>query len=326
MKYSTIGTSWITDFFISAAKQSEKAELISCYSRSDQTGEAFANKHGINRWHTDLDKMLDDPSDFIYIASPNTVHFEQIIKCLEKGKHVFCEKPMVYTEEQWKKIYEQAKKSKRFVLEGYRHLYTPNYDRLKENMSKVGQVRSAVLQFAQYSSRYDEFKKGNITNVFSIEYGGGALMDLGVYPLSMAMDLFGEPNDIHYYPELLENGADGSGTLILSYEGFTVTILCSKIYQATIPSEIQGEAGTLTMDHIAPIESLTFYDVKEKSTKQLAVKQHEQDMIYQIKAFVEMVNREDWDSYEKSMERSRQTVAWAEKARKQQNILFPSER
>src|SRR5690625_5559667 len=80
----------------------------------------------------------------------------------------------------------------------------------------------------------------------------------------MAIDLFGKPHDIDYHPVLLDNGVDGSGTLVLTYEDFIVTILCSKIAQATIPSEIHGEDGTLTIDHIAPIQKLSFYNRKMK--------------------------------------------------------------
>src|SRR5699024_12260830 len=76
-----------------------------------------------------------------------------------------------------------------------------------------------------------------------------------------------KPRDIDYHPVLLDNGVDGSGTLVLTYRDFNVTILCSKIAQATIPSEIHGEDGTLTIDHIAPIQKLSFYNRKKKDRR-----------------------------------------------------------
>src|SRR5699024_1657823 len=115
------------------------------------------------------------------------------------------------------------------------------------------------------------YKSGDVPNVFSKEYAGGALMDLGVYPLSMAIDLFGEPRDIDYHPVLLDNGVDGSGTLVLTYGDFIVTILCSKIAKATIPSEIHGKDGTLTIDHIAPIQKLSFYNRKTKDQEVVSI-------------------------------------------------------
>lgn len=325
MKYSTIGTSWITEMFIDAAKQTGKAELISIYSRTAETAEAFAKKNGATHWFTDLDDMLDDTSEFVYIASPNMMHYEHIVKVIKKGKHVFCEKPLVYKEEQWKAIFELAKKHQVFIFEGFRHLFSPNYKKLKAQLTEIGTIRTAIMHYVQYSSRYDIFKEGEIPNVFSEKFAGGVLMDLGVYPLSMALDLFGEPVDADYFPVKLSNGIDGSGTLVLTYEDKVITIITSKIGHALIPSEIHGENGTLTIDHVAPISSLKHYDRLTDRSIELAEPQHEIDMVYQVEAFVKMVKENDKKSYENWMERSRQVAKWTEKVRHKNGILFPGE-
>lgn len=326
MKFSTIGTSWITESFIAAAKQSGSAELHAVYSRTEESAKAFAEKNGAKQWFSNLEAMLpDEESDFIYIASPNRMHYEHMIMCMENGKHVFCEKPMVLNESQWNHVQETAKEKGVFVFEGFRHLYSPNYKKLKDQLNQVGQVRSVMLQYVQYSSKYDAFKEGKAPNVFSKEFAGGAIMDLGVYPLSLALDLFGEPNNINYFPILLSNGTDGSGTLVLNYNEFVVTILCSKIAQGTAPSEIHGEDGALRMDHVAPIEQLSFYDRKTKETTELAEKQEQLDMIYEAQAFVKMVKEQNLEEHAAGLERSRQVAKWTSEARKQHNILFPGE-
>lgn len=322
MKFGTIGTSWITELFIKAADKTKQAKLHAVYSRSKETAIKFAKDNGAVNWHTNLEEMFNDSIDFVYIASPNALHYEQILKCIDSRKHVFCEKPLVYTEKQWNHINKEAQKNNIFVFEGFRHLFSPNYQILKDNLYKIGQVRSAILHYIQYSSRYDDFKEGKHLNVFSKEFAGGALMDLGVYPLSLAIDLFGEPNDIDYFPVLLKNGIDGSGTLILTYKGFNITIISSKIAQGTIPSEIHGEEGTLTVDHIAPIQSLTLYQ-KPDHYQELAQAQDEVDMIYQLESFVEMIRQNDIEAHHKWLERSKLVAKWSEKARKKVNILFP---
>lgn len=325
MKYSTIGTSWITEMFIESTKLAGGAELHSVYSRSEETGESFAKKNGADHWYTDIDEMLNEPTDFVYIASPNIMHYDHIMKCIEKGKHVFCEKPMVYTEAQWNNISTRAKEKHVFVFEGYRHLFSPNYDTLKSKLTEIGTVHSGVFHFVQYSSRYDAYKDGQIPNVFSKEFAAGVLMDLGVYPLSMVIDLFGEPVDIDYFPVLLSNGADASGTLVVTYEEAVITVLASKIGQATIPSEIHGENGTLTIDHIAPISSLSHVDRKTGEVEELAQEQYEIDMVYQFKAFCQMIEQDDVENYEKWLERSRLITKYTEKARRKVGILFPGE-
>ncbi|RKQ33162.1 Gfo/Idh/MocA family protein [Oceanobacillus halophilus] len=306
--FSTIGTSWITESFIKAAHQTGKAELSSVYSRSENTAKKFARKNGSTNWYTDLEEMLKEDTDFIYIASPNTFHYEHMVKAIKKKKHVFCEKPMFITEQEWKDIDELAEREGVFVFEGYRHLYSPNYERLKGALNDIGKIRSGILQYVQYSSRYDAFMEGKNPNVFSKGFAGGALMDLGVYPLSMAIDLFGEPVKLDYFPVKLSNGIDGSGTLVLSYENYVITILCSKIAQGFIPSEFHGEEGTVTIDHIAPISKITHFDRENNEKHELAKEQLELDMVYETDEFIRMISENDKDSYKKAMERSRQVV------------------
>lgn len=326
MKFATIGTSWITESFIKAVRHTGKAELLSVYSRSNETAETFARNNGAEKYFLDLDAMLEQTIDFLYVASPNILHYEHVLKAIKKNIHVFCEKPLVLNDTQWEEVHTLANKNNVFVFEGYRHLYSPNYQMLKEVLGTIGPIRSGLLQYIQYSSRYDSFKEGKEPNVFSKKFAGGALMDLGVYPLSMAIDLWGEPNDISYFPVLLSNGIDGSGTLVLTYEGFVITILCSKIAQATIPSEIHGEEGTLTVDHIAPIRKITLHNHRMKEIKEYAEEQYELDMIYEAEAFIRMIEENDKQYYESAMERSRRVAYWLKRARdKQGTLLFPGE-
>lgn len=325
MKFGIIGTNWITDSFIEAANITKTAQLTDVYSRSEERAKEFANKHGAKNTHTQIDDLMASDIDFVYIASPNVLHYEQMLKGIRAKKHIFCEKPLVYTERQWEVVQEEAKKNGVFVFEGYRHLFSPNYKILKDHLHKIGQARSAILHFIQYSSRYDAFKAGEKPNVFTREFAGGALMDLGVYPVSFALDLFGEPEDIEYFPILLENGIDGSGTLILSYKDFNLTIIISKIAQGTIPSEIHGEEATITIDRVAPITSISLYNHRTEEKIELAEEQHEVDMIYQMRAFAKMIEEKDVKKHDQWLERSRIIVKWTEMARRKAGILFPSE-
>lgn len=122
MKFSTIGTSWITQRFIDSAEQSGKASLHSVYSRSEESARQMAETNHAAGWFTNLKVMLEEPTDFIYLASPNALHYEQISQCIASDKHVFVEKPMVYTEAQLEEIRKKAEQKGVFVVEGFRHL------------------------------------------------------------------------------------------------------------------------------------------------------------------------------------------------------------
>src|SRR5699024_3943562 len=120
-------------------------------------------------------------------------------------------------------------------------------------------------------------------------------------------------------------GVGGSATLVLNYGDFIVTILCSKIAQATIPSEIHGEDGTLTMDHIAPIQKLSVYNRKTKDQEVVVDQPLPLDMVYELADFVRMIEQQDRKQHDKGLERSRLVAKWSALARKKQGIFFPGE-
>ncbi|MFD1362119.1 Gfo/Idh/MocA family protein [Lentibacillus salinarum] len=227
MKFGTVSTGWITDAFIEASKEAEGFKHTAVYSRTVSKAEIFAAKHGVRLVFTDLNEMAaSDAFQAVYIASPNSLHFEQVITFLKAKKHVICEKPIFSNLSEWKEAYRIAAENGVYLFEAMRNLHAPNFGRLKEGLKHTGSVRSMILPFIQYSSRYDKYLAGDVPNVFTPAFSGGALVDLGVYPLSLAVGLFGVPENASYFPVKLESGVDGSGTLVLEYPGFTGTILC----------------------------------------------------------------------------------------------------
>jgi predicted dehydrogenase len=182
------------------------------------------------------------------------------------------------------------------------------------------------LPYIQYSSRYDQFLQGELPNIFSAKFSGGALVDLGVYPLYLAVGLFGNPKKVTYHPILLKSGVDGSGTLVLEYEEFLCTILCSKVSHSVIPCEIHGEGGTFVLEDAAPISEIKFYDSHTKAGRILSVQQEEQDMVYECKNIASIIETINDKEYSVLKEWSRIVLRITEEARKQNNIVFASEK
>src|SRR5699024_12830620 len=100
-------------------------------------------------------------------------------------------------------------------------------------LHKCGDIRSIVLKYSKYSSRYTKVLDGEEPNIFSLNFSGGALVDLGVYPLSAATSLFGTPIDTAYYPTKISKCVDESVTLILTYNNFIFNIISSKFFTTT---------------------------------------------------------------------------------------------
>jgi predicted dehydrogenase len=323
----TVGTGWITTSFIEAAKLSKQLQLVAVYSRTEDKARELANTYNAPNFFTDLEEMAKSTEiQAVYIASPNSVHFEQALTFLKNKKHVICEKPIFSNTRELKEAYRVAEENGVYLFEAIRNIHTPNFRILKEKLYLAGPLRSTVLPYIQYSSRYDLFLQGEEPNIFSSRFSGGALVDLGVYPLYLAVGLFGEPIKVTYHPVILRSGVDGSGTLVLEYEGFVCTILCSKTAYSVIPCEIHGENGTFVLEDAAPISEIKFFDSHTKESEIFSVVQEEKDMVYECINIAEIIETRNDKQYEELKNLSKIVLRITEEARKQNNIVFAVEK
>ena len=212
-------------------------------SRQQTTGEALAQQFGIPKVYTDYDAMLADPDiELVYIATPNSLHYAQTKAALLAGKNVLCEKPFVPTVAEADELIALAKEKHLFLFEAITTAHHPNYALVKQYLDDIGSLRIVSCTFCQYSSRYDAFCAGETPPVFDPACAGGALMDLNVYNISYIVGLFGEPNQVHYLPNM-ERGIDTSGILTMEYNSFKAVSMAAKDCGAPARYVIQGTKG-----------------------------------------------------------------------------------
>lgn len=295
IRLGTIGTSWITDSFIAGALATNLYELSWVYSRNEEKGETFGSKYGDIPVETDLEEFVNkEDLDVIYIASPNILHYEQALLALKAQKHVIVEKPATINVEQWDEMIAAAEENDVFVMEAARHMHIPNLELVKEEVEKLGTIHGATLPYVRYSSRYDNVRAGEDPNIFSLDFAGGALMDLGIYPIYTAVALFGKPKEVFYFTHRIRTGVDGFGTAILRYEDFDVTILVGKNATSAYEVEIYGEDETLILDHVSNLNEAHLLDVKTFEKQEVTlVEQLDNDMTYEAKAFADMIMNKD---------------------------------
>ncbi|WP_298830838.1 Gfo/Idh/MocA family oxidoreductase [uncultured Planococcus sp.] len=296
MRFGIIGTNWITDRFIKAAKQHPEFIIGAIYSRKMETGHAFAEKHEAENVYTDMKAMFSSGEiDAVYIASPNAFHAEQSILAMEHGIHVLCEKPAVTSVEEMDSIIAASHTHRTTFMEAMKSTVTPSFLNLKENLDKIGPIRRFVFHYNQYSSRYDNYKSGIIENAFKPELGNGAKMDLGVYGVAPVIHLAGAPKSSLKNDYLLSTGADGQGSMILIYEGMEAVIMYSKISDSFMPSEIQGENGLIEIDRISDPKRITV-KYRDGETEDLSVAHEFDTMYYELAEFIECVKNGQLES------------------------------
>jgi predicted dehydrogenase len=331
--FGIIGTNWITHSFITGAHSTGKWTLRAVYSRAQATASEFAAKYPDRNdiaLYTSLDALASDPNiTTVYIASPNILHFSQAQQMLLAGKNVILEKPSCSTVEELNQLFAIAKEKDVILLEAFRHIQEPNFKIFKQAVAeKLGPIYGASLTFAQYSSRYEKVLAGDVPNIFNLEMGGGALVDLGVYCVAAAIDVFGAPTNATYYPVKIATGADGAGRLILTYPTFTVHLCHSKIYNSDAVSEVYGEQGTLVIPSVTDIESVVFWDKKTKAREEMAGGKQpvELNLKDEAEEFARVIEERDGQAVARYERLSRDILTVLEKVRRENGLVYPGEK
>lgn len=326
MKIATIGSGPIVHDFLDAVTRVEGAECVAVYSRKEETALSLAGKFKIQQVYTDLNTMLLDSNvNTIYIASPNSLHYEQALQALTAGKHVILEKPFTSNYEEAKKLYEIAYNKKLFLFEAITTIHMPNYRLVKENLDKIGRIRLVQCNYSQYSSRYQLLLKGETPNIFNPKFSGGALMDINLYNLHFILGLFGSPKSTQYFPNKHKNGIDTSGIAVLEYSDFVVQATGAKDSNSMNFVQIQGENGYIHViggsNGCKEIEVVLNDGTIEKLNEQ----DEENRLVYELRTFVKTYNNKDCDKSFTLLDNSLQLMKLLDSLREDGGIAFAAD-
>ena len=320
-----IGSGFIVENFLEASKLIDDVNLHAFYSRNIDTATKFKNKYNFTKTYTNLDDMANDKElDAIYIASPNSIHHLQVIKFLKNKKHVLCEKAFASNSNEVEDMIKTAKENNVLLMEAMRLTVLPNFLQIKNNLHKIGKIRRYFASYCQYSSRYDKYKEGTILNAFKNEFSNGSLMDIGVYCIAPMVNLFGVPKNILCNAFMLKSGVDAQGSAIFKYDDMDGVIMFSKIANSHLPSEIQGENGSIIIEKINNFSSVKII-YKDGSTEDLSLSQYENDMYYEINHFVDLIKSNRTCSDLNTLENSLSVMNVMDNIRNQIGLYYPAD-
>src|SRR5699024_9393893 len=276
--------------------------------RNPENVESLQKQFNIKTIFTDYNEFLQDEGiETIYLAVPNHLHFDYARKAIEQQKHVICEKPFTLTKEELTTLKALAEANNVIIIEAITNLYLSNYDVLKQSVSEIGTCKIAQFNYSQYSSRYDNFKKGIIQPAFDPEKGGGALMDINVYNIHLAVGLFGMPKGVTYFANV-KNDIDTSGILNLDYGEMKVVCIGAKDSSSDNQSYIQGENATI---HIkGPTNELKAFDLtfNKDNTQTYQVNPHHHRMHEEFVKIVQIINDKNVEVAQKKLGHSIQVI------------------
>ena len=296
MKLGIIGTGMIVKDFLPELMKMEGLEVVSIMGSPTgfDKAEALRKEYGIPFAAHDLDELCEKDIDTVYVAVPNTLHFMYGQKALEKGKHVIMEKPMTDDAGQAERLAEIARERKLFLFEAVTTLYMSGYQKIREWLPLLGEIKLVQSRFCQYSSRYDNFKKGIIAPAFDPEKSGGALMDVNLYNIQYVMGLFGKPESISYFPNI-ERNIDTSGVLMMLYPDFTAVCTAAKDCDGGSGGLIQGTKGCIISEGKPNVVGTVRLELRYGRTEVHEEALADRRVIPEFTQFIRAIKEKDYD-------------------------------
>ena len=342
IRFGVIGAGFIARWFAEATARQPAAQIVAVTSARRERAAAFAEEHGVACAHASLEEMLaahgpgsEAPIDVVYVGSPNSLHTEHAVAALEAGFHVLVEKPFALTAAQARTMVEAARRADRFLMEGWLSAFEPGVARLREVLARLGALHRVVLSKEQFSSRMEAYRAGSLPPAFDPAMGGGSLMDLGIYPVNLAIHLFGEPDRVTATGELLDSGVDVRGTVILSYDsgehaGLEVVCLHSKTSPGT-ESTFASDRDVVAIDDCQWPERIELRgpaagegaQVSEDLSVERDARQPGRQLAYELAEVCRLVRTGARESALHPLSSSVTAIATLEEARRQVGVRFP---
>jgi predicted dehydrogenase len=245
INWAVVGTGGISNRFVLGLRDAEGAHLYAAVSRTKENAESFAARYGFEKSYGDYDAMLNDPAvQAIYIGTPHVTHKELAIKAFKAKKAVLCEKPVSINAGELSQMISCARENKVFFMEAMWTRFVPPLVKTREWLASgiIGEVKLVQANFCFAAAVNPQGR------LFNIELGGGALLDAGVYPVSLASFVFGgkRPEAVTSMMYRGETKVDQEVSALLSYGGPRMAVVSSAITTAAINDAwIYGTQGRI---------------------------------------------------------------------------------
>jgi predicted dehydrogenase len=323
LRWGILATGGIADKFVKDL-QLHGHVVTAVGSRSQHSADAFATRFGIKNAHPSYEALCADPEvDAIYVATPHPMHAENAKLALNNGKHVLIEKAFTVNAREAQEVVDLAASKKLVVLEAMWTRFLPHMVRIREIVRSgvLGEIRSVVADHTQ------DLPDDPAHRLNALPLGGGALLDLGVYPISFTFDVLGKPKTISAVARLKETGADGTVATTFTYDSGAVALTLSASDTAGRNiATIHGTEGRIEIDKVwyAPT-SFRRYNNKNEVVETFESKVEGRGMQYQAAELEQLVAAGEIAGSILSPTESVAIMAAMDEVRRQIGVRYPTE-
>jgi predicted dehydrogenase len=325
LRWGIFGTGYIADLFATDLV-ANGFTVTAVGSRRQETADAFASKFQIPTAHSSYSALVEDPNvDVVYVASPHPMHYEDTKLVLNAGKHALVEKVFTVNAAEARELVELAASKKLVILEAMWTRWLPHMVRIREIIAAgtLGDVRTVIADHDQHLPLDPKHR------INAPELGGGALLDLGIYPVSFAWDVFGAPSSIAAISSpVASTGVDRQTAIMFGYEGGQQALLhCALDTAGPNRAAIIGTDGRIEIDAVwyTPT-AFTVFDSESNLVEKFDQPVVSRGMQYQAWALEQLVASGSLSGDELSPSESVAIMESMDEIRRQIGLVYPGEK
>lgn len=248
LRWGVLGTGKIAATFVQDLVSLPDAQVVAVGSRSRQAADEFGDRFNIERRHPSRDALMNDSHvDAVYVATPHPAHAAGALAAIRSGKHVLVEKPFTLNAADAAEIAAEARQEGVFCMEAMWTRFLPHMVRIRELLHQ-GAIGKIITVMADHGQRFEPDPEHRL---FSPHLGGGALLDLGIYPISLASMVLGRPVAIASVSHRTTTCVDSQTSAVLRYKDGAQAVLSTTLDSDTAcRAWIAGTEGRIELDPV----------------------------------------------------------------------------
>lgn len=309
--------------FASDLKLLPNAKLYAVGSRNENRARDFAEKHGFERSYGSYEELASDPNiDVVYIASPHVRHYPDTLLCLKQGKAVLCEKPIAMNARQYQAMVHTARENSVFFMEALWTRFIPSFVKFKElvDTGTIGEIKIIESNFS-FQAPYDV--NGRLYNPM---LGGGALLDIGIYPVFMALTMAGAPESMQSMAHIGSTHVDESCSILFQHSNGVLSVLYSSfVNRGLTQTHIYGSEGFIRLNAAWHAPTSIDLFVNDSKPKHFSFEEPGNGYQYEAIEVMKCLDEHRTTSDIFSWDESAELISTLDALREQMGIIYPDE-
>lgn len=322
LKMAILGAGGIASTMAGTISRMEQVECYAVGSRSLEKAQAFAQKFGFQKAYGSYEELVrDEEVELVYIATPHSEHYENARLCIRHKKPVLCEKAFTANAKQAKELLDYAKKEKVFITEAMWVRYLPMLQTIRAELAD-GAIGTPTMLTANLGYLISE-----VPRLQRPDLAGGALLDVGVYPINFARMIFGDRIvKISSACTYTDSGVDEQDSITLIYEdGKVAQLAASMLGLSDRRGTIYGTKGFMVIENINNFESLTVYDTGYRPVKTIERPEQISGYEYEVEACIRALSEGKLECEEMPHEETLRVMELMDGLREEWGVKFPFE-